>query len=119
VRKGIIWGVMPLVVPSVSVLWKRKEIRMDYRPVPMRSVYPVGMSVPRVQMKCWQQKKRGEEERNNPRAPGRYITSQHSVLTLLFPIIEEKGLIPNQEDRLFIDAADVALFLNRGYVVEY
>ena len=55
------------------------------------------------------------------RAPDRYVLDLSTAGTVRANILFDPRTyhrIPNPEDRLFIDADDVLLFLNRGYVVE-
>lgn len=74
---------------------------MNNRPMPMRSVYPMRMFVSKMQMKCRQKKKSWEEKGKHPCAPGRYLSFQHNIFTLLHLVIEEKSLYPLSTIGLF------------------
>jgi hypothetical protein len=70
---------------------------MNNRPVLMCLLCPMRMSVPKVQMECWEKKESRKEKEKHPCAPGRYRSSQHNVFTLLLLVIGEKSLYPHDE----------------------
>ncbi len=65
---------------------------MHNRQVLMCLLCPMRMSVPKVQMECREKKESREEKKKYPCAPGRYISSQHNIFTLLLLVIGEKSL---------------------------
>jgi len=69
---------------------------MHNRQVMMCLLCPMRMSVPKVQMECREKKESREEKKKYPCAPGRYISSQHNVFTLLLLVIGEKSLYPHE-----------------------
>lgn len=58
----------------------------------VRSACPVRMFIGGMQMESRQKQQGREEEYKNPYAPGWYMSSQHSIFTLLLMIIGEKSL---------------------------
>lgn len=57
---------------------------------------PMRMNVSKVQMECREKKESREEKEKHPCAPGRYISSQHNIFTLLLLVIGEKSLYPHE-----------------------
>jgi len=66
---------MSLVMLTMVMGGKRKEVHVNNSSMSVRSACPVRMFIGRMQMESWQKQQGREEKNKNPYMPGRYIAS--------------------------------------------